>query len=113
MPHVVLEYSQGVEDSCDMQTLCEDLFQALATQETFEASAIKVRTTSAAFFRIGTEPQSFVHATLMLMDGRDEPTRRALNACVLDVLAKSLPGVGSLTVQDVEMCRATYAKRVL
>lgn len=113
MPHVVLEYSQGVEDSCDMQALCEDLFQALASQETFDASAIKVRATPVTFFRIGTEPQSFVHAMLMLMDGRDEPTRRALNACVLDVLAKSLPGVGSLTVQDVEMCRATYAKRVL
>ncbi|QDY70978.1 5-carboxymethyl-2-hydroxymuconate Delta-isomerase [Qingshengfaniella alkalisoli] len=113
MPHVRVEFSKGLEDSHDMQALCERLFDALAGQDDFDAPAIKVRATAAEFFHIGTEPQTFAHATLMLMGGRDEDTRKRLNQVILDVLAEQLPDVGSLTVQDLEMTRTTYARRLL
>jgi len=93
--------------------VCDDLFETLAGHDAFDAPTIKIRATAVEFFRIGTEPQTFVHATLLLMGGRDEATRTHLNQTIIEVLGKALPDVGSITVQDVEMTRASYAKRVL
>ncbi|RLK11369.1 5-carboxymethyl-2-hydroxymuconate Delta-isomerase [Ruegeria conchae] len=112
MPHVTLEFSAGLEQSHDFQAICEQLYSVLAGHEEFDPPTLKIRATPVPFSRIGTEPQTFVHATLLLMQGRDEATRTGLNATILDVLAKTMPEVGSITVQDVEMTRATYAKRL-
>ena len=110
MPHLSIEFSEELERDYDMQSVCETLFATLAGTSVFDAADIKVRATSAAYFRIGTEPQTFVHATLLLMEGRDEPTRRGLNSKIIETLRKALPNVGSITVQDVELTRATYLK---
>ncbi len=113
MPHVSIEFSKGLEQTYDIQSVCDQLFSVLADQDAFDAPTIKIRATSVEFFRIGTEPQTFVHATLLLMEGRDELTRTQLNKTIIEVLGKALPNVGSITVQDVEMTLASYAKRVL
>ncbi|NSX55671.1 5-carboxymethyl-2-hydroxymuconate Delta-isomerase [Parasulfitobacter algicola] len=114
MPHVSVEFSKGLEQTNDIQSVCNQLFATLCDQDAFEdPSVIKIRATPIEFFRIGSEPQTFVHATLLLMQGRSESTRTHLNKAILDVLSKALPDVGSITVKDVEMTRATYASRVL
>jgi len=113
MPHVSIEFSKGLEQTNDIQSVCDQVFAALADQDVFDAPTIKVRATSVEFFRIGSEPHTFVHATLLLMEGRDELTRAHLNKTILEVLGKALPNVGSITVKDVEITRTTYVGRVL
>ena len=114
MPHVSIEFSKGLEQTYGIQSLCSRLFEVLAEQDAFEdPSAIKIRATPVEFFRIGSEPQTFVHATLLLMKGRDQLTRTHLNKTILEVLSNALPDAGSITVKDVQMTRATYAARVL
>ncbi len=112
MPHITLEFSAGLEKTHDFQAICEQLYSVLAAHEEFDAPTLKIRATSFPYFRIGTEPQTFIHATLLLLQGRDEATRAELNAIILNVLAASAPTVGSITVRDVEIDRATYAKRL-
>ncbi|WP_281995783.1 5-carboxymethyl-2-hydroxymuconate Delta-isomerase [Ruegeria faecimaris] len=112
MPHLVLEFSQGLEEKHDFHAICEKLFAVLSEHAEFDAPALKIRANPVTYFRIGTEPQTFVHATLLLMQGRDEATRAELNATVLDVLTVAMPEVGSITVQEVELNRASYAKRL-
>ncbi|MEX0348917.1 MAG: 5-carboxymethyl-2-hydroxymuconate Delta-isomerase [Paracoccaceae bacterium] len=109
MPHVSIEFSKGLERDNDIQSVCEELHTALAATDVFDPPTIKVRAKPVEFSCVGGEAQTFVHATLLLMAGRDEPTRKSLNKTILDVLGKALPGVESITVQDVEMTRATYA----
>lgn len=114
MPQVVIEFSRGLEQTHDLHALCESLFQALAAEEEVtDPSTVKVRARAVDFFRNGTEPQSFAHATFLLLDGRDAATRKHLNHRILAVMTEALPDVGSLSVHEVEMTRATYAKRVL
>jgi 5-carboxymethyl-2-hydroxymuconate isomerase len=114
MPQVTIEFSRGLEKAHDIQALCEDLFQALAAEdEVTDPATVKIRARAVDFFRNGTEPDSFAHATFLLLDGRDEATRKHLNHRILSVMQAALPDVGSLSVHDVEMTRATYAKRVL
>ena len=114
MPHVSIKFSEGLEQTNDIQSICNDVFTALADQGSFpNAAAIKVRAVPVAYFGVGTDPQTFAHATLSLMSGRDDATRLRLNQTILGVLEKALPDVASLTVQEIEMTAATYAKRVL
>lgn len=112
MPHLSIEFSEGLERNYDMQLVCEKLFTGLSENAVFEASDIKVRAKPVAYFRIGTDPQTFVHATLLLMEGRDESTRTKLNRTIIETLRELLPDVGSITVQDLEITRATYLKNL-
>jgi len=114
VPQVIIEFSKELEQQHSIQALCDSLFEALAAEdEITDPSTIKIRARPIEFYRNGTEPPSFVHATFLLLDGRDEATRKHLNHRILSVMEAALPDVGSLSVQDVEMTRATYAKRVL
>ncbi|MHA7774776.1 hypothetical protein [Roseibium sp. M-1] len=43
MPHLAIEFSEGLERNYDMQLVCEKLFTKLSENAVFEASDIKVR----------------------------------------------------------------------
>lgn len=114
MPHLALEFSNGLDESHDMPALCQALFDTLAKHPTFPQPAnLKIRASAATYSVIGTDPQSFVHATLRLLPGRDDDTKSQLTSAVLSTLQSHLPQVGSLTVETVELHGASYAKRVL
>lgn len=110
MPHLTIEHSP---DAPADQALCDDLFDALAAHDAVPTpESLKIRTLPCAHHRIGTQPQSFAHAHLALLPGRDAPTKAALAQLVLDRMAAHLPDVGSLSV-DVTELSAAYTKRVL
>jgi 5-carboxymethyl-2-hydroxymuconate isomerase len=110
MPHLIVQHSANVEAS---HALCDALYDALAAHDAIpHPESLKVRTLPCAHWRIGTEPQSFVHADLLLLPGRDDPTKADLAQTVLAVLQSHLPHVGSLSV-DIGQLSAAYTKRVL
>ena len=114
MPHVVIDFSAGLEDSTDITALCQAVFDKLAQEPAIpNPASLKIRARPQPFAVIGTTPQSFAHATLRLLPGRDDATKSHLTQSVLEVLAKHLPETGSLTVEAVEMHGTSYAKRVL
>ncbi len=114
MPHLVLEYQADIELRHDLQALCADLFTALQAHPAIpHPASVKVRAAPCPYAYIGTEPQSFVHATLFLLEGRDTATKADLTQLVLNRMSAALSDVGSLSVDTQDMVKATYAKRVL
>ena len=113
MPHIVIEHSKGLEDSHDLQTLCETIWQAFAAHPSVNGpETVRVRTIAATAGRIGVEPQTFAHATLLLLPGRDDATRQDLAQITMDALDAALPDVGSLTVRLTDL-NPPYLKRML
>ncbi|MEO3413301.1 5-carboxymethyl-2-hydroxymuconate isomerase [Roseovarius sp. CAU 1744] len=113
MPHIVIEHSKGLEDSHDLQALCEALWQAFARHPSVNGPhTVRVRTIAATASRIGVEPQSFAHATLLLLPGRDEATRADLAQITMEALEAALADVGSLTVRLTDL-NQPYLKRML
>jgi 5-carboxymethyl-2-hydroxymuconate isomerase len=113
MPHVTVEYTDRLDGSHDMQSLCEALYHALAAHPAItHPESLKIRAIPCAFSRLGTRPQTFAHARLDLLTGRDAATKSSLSALILATLDASLPDVGSLSV-DVHDLSPAYTKRVL
>lgn len=113
MPHITIEHSKGLEDSHDLQALCDALWEAFAAHPSVTApDTVRTRTIAATASRIGVEPQTFAHATLLLIPGRDEETRADLARIVMDHLQRYLADVGSLTVRLTDL-NPPYLKRML
>lgn len=113
MPHIVIEHSVGLEQTHDLQLLCDTLWRDFASHPSVSGpETVRVRTISATTSKIGVEPQSFAHATLLLIPGRDEDTRAELAQRVMDALLSALPDVGSLTVRLTDL-NPPYLKRML
>ncbi len=113
MPHIVIEHSAGLNQSHDLQGLCDRLWQAFADHPSVSGpDTVRVRTIAATASRIGVEPQSFAHATLLLLPGRDDATREELAQMILDTLLHHLADVGSLTVRLTDL-NQPYLKRML
>ena len=113
MPHIIIEHSAGLQDSHDLQALCDTLWEAFANHHAITApDTVRVRTIAATASRIGVEPQSFAHATLLLLPGRTEEIREELARMILTALMAALPDVGSLTVRLTDL-HQPYLKRML
>ncbi len=113
MPHIVIEHSRGLEDSHDLQAVCDTLWDTFAHHSAITApDTVRIRTIAATASRIGVEPQTFAHATLLLLPGRSEDTRKELAQMILDALTTALPDVGSLTVR-LDHLNQPYLKRML
>lgn len=113
MPHVVIEHSRGLENSHDLQALCDSLWKSFAAHPSVKGpDTVRVRTMAATASRIGVDPQTFAHATLLLIPGRDEETRTGLAQMIMDALQAHLPDVGSLTVRLTDL-NPPYLKRML
>ena len=110
MPHVIIEHSK---DAGDMSALCEALLAALGAHPAIpKPETPKLRSTPAGAHLLGSRGQSFVHATLRLLPGRDADTKSDLAQVILSVMADTLPQVHSLSVDLADLDPA-YAKRVL
>ncbi len=113
MPHVVIDHSPDAASPLGLQALCAALFHALAAHPAIpRPEALKLRTLQSGVHLLGTDGQSYVYATLMLLPGRDADTKSDLAQTILRVMAEALPQVHSLSVDVADLDNA-YAKRVL
>ncbi len=113
MPHLILEHSSDISCKHDVQALCDRLFEKLAAHPAITSpDTVRTRALPCDAFRLGIEVQSFAHATLLLLPGRDDPTRENLAQIILDELCQSLPDIGSLTVR-LDDINPPYLKRML
>lgn len=109
MPHLILQHSTDVAAD---KALCEALFAALAAHDAIpHPESLKIRTLPCLNWRCGTEPQSFAHADLLLLKGRNAATKTDLARTVLAVMESHLAEAGSLSVDVGELSDA-YVKRV-
>jgi 5-carboxymethyl-2-hydroxymuconate isomerase len=113
MPHLIVEHSADAASTAGLGALCDALFAALAAHPSItKPETLKLRTYAAGAHLLGTRGQSFAHATLRLLPGRDAGTRSDLAQVILGVLEVQMPQVHSLSV-DISDLDPAYAKRVL
>lgn len=112
MPHFVIEYSRGIEETVDLDALMTAAHEAGAESGVMKAEDIKVRAIAYDTFRFaGIE--SFVHVTISLLEGRSDQQKEHLAVLLRERLARCCPDIDSISIDIRDMNATAYKKRLL
>lgn len=107
MPHIIVEYSASLYPR--IPTLLAELHETLAAQgvpkERIKTRAHKID--HAVVGESGTEG-AMLHATVLLLEGRDIPTRRKFGDALYAVLKASTGEDTAVTLEMRDMLKDTY-----
>lgn len=110
MPHLIIEYSQQQAGPSQVERMLDAVHQAALQTELFEPAHIRVRAIPVNFYRTAGVPAHFIHAQCRIHGGRDAGQKSRLSQAVLAALKAQQWAATSITVEVVDMDRATYAK---
>lgn len=110
MPHIIIEFSQGQADTERITALLDAVHKAAASTGLFDEDHIRVRAYPCEHFYMGGEKKHFIHVQLRIHSGRDEGQKQQLSRAVLQAIKAQQWSARSITVEVVDMDRATYAK---
>lgn len=113
MPHLIVEYSEGLEKAVPIEKLIDTVIRAAAESGAMQAKDIKARATPYRHFRLADGGSTFVHATVRLLGGRAPETKLRLSNLICEQLAAFAPTVHSISVEICDMDSSSYRKRVL
>ncbi len=109
MPHCIIEYSKALESTLNIKTLVQCVHSSVAASGLFSEKAIKTRAIAYPHHQTATSEGSFIHITIRLFDGRTEEQKIALSHAVLDDAVRQVKDVASITVETVNIHKASYA----
>ncbi|MEM6812186.1 MAG: hypothetical protein AAF549_06940 [Pseudomonadota bacterium] len=111
MPHIIIEASQNIVSELDTTQLVSVAHDALADQ-LGDGDRIKTRLIVAHDVVVGNKGLSgaMIHVTLLLLEGRDEPTKQAYAKAIYDAIKTQIQGMHecALTLEVRDMDKATY-----
>lgn len=110
MPHLIVEYAQDLATGEQVNAMLDALHQATAGTQLFDESHIRVRALPLVHYRVAGKSEPFIHVQCRIHGGREVEQKRRLSEAVLRAIrAQALPAK-SITVEVVDMDRATYAR---
>ena len=109
MPHIIVEYSKNLEEQIDIPNMLSGIHGALAG-EGIDQSRIKTRGHAIDHAVVGDQGAngSMAHTTLLLLEGRDIPTKKQYGDAIHAVLSKTVPQDCSITLEIRDMVKDTY-----
>ncbi|WP_432258393.1 5-carboxymethyl-2-hydroxymuconate Delta-isomerase [Cupriavidus sp. TMH.W2] len=100
MPHLTLEYSEGLSDEDSMTLLCRKLARSLHEQKegdkaVYPLGGIRVRALRCEEYCIadGQTDAAFLHANLKIAVGRSEAVKKATGDALFDIIKQHFAGI--------------------
>lgn len=113
MPHIIVEFSQNMGPDLDLPEILTELHDTLAAQGVDKAR-IKSRSIPLIHSVVGTREANdghMAHLSLLLLEGRDVPTKQAYGKALHDVMIKhfraGFPDC-AVTLEVRDMAKDTY-----
>ncbi|GHF27843.1 hypothetical protein GCM10017044_23740 [Kordiimonas sediminis] len=113
MPHIIIEYSADIEKSESAQKLMQTAHDVAMESGQFGEADIKVRTLRFDQALVGGKPDSFLHVTVQLLDGRTDDVKKALTMAMIDGYSRLNLKLGCLSANAQDTIRAVYSKTTL
>lgn len=110
MPHLIIEYPQDIAATEKVESMLDAVHGAAAATHLFEESHIRIRAIPLTHFRAGGKREPFIHVQCHIHDGRTDIQKRQLSEAVVSAISKQGLEVKVITVEVMEMDRASYAK---
>jgi len=112
MPHIVIEYSDNLEPSVDIEKLMEAVCGAAIRSDIMNPKDLKIRAIPYSHFRLVDLGETFVHVTCRLLAGRKPPQKTHLAKLLRQSLTDLTPHIHSISVEIVDMDPDSYRKRL-
>ena len=112
MPHIIVEYSSNLEPEVEIQPMIMKMHKALS-DEGIDVARIKSRAILLDHYVVGDKGAegAMIHITLLLLEGRDEATKKQyslpIHQVALDAVA-GREGYCAVTLEVRDMEAATY-----
>ncbi len=110
MPHCVIEHSADI----DGLVLLKPVYDGTLASGLFDASGkdIKVRAIAYDNYKVGEMLASFIHVSLKILSGRSDEQKSMLSEAVLSELQQLAISDSSMTVEVLDIDRASYSKLI-
>ncbi|MBT5072329.1 MAG: 5-carboxymethyl-2-hydroxymuconate Delta-isomerase [Kordiimonadaceae bacterium] len=108
MPHCIIEYTANAD--IDIKNLIDVAFESVDQSGLFDRSAIKARAIRYEHYKSGQSRDDYIHITIKILSGRNAAQKKHLSDVVLEKVAPHIANIKSLTVDIVDMDRASYGK---
>ncbi len=107
MPHIIVEYSQSLE--AQIPQLLPDMHEALVEQGV-ERARLKTRATLLNHAVVGDKGLNgqMLHATLLILAGRDGPTKKKFGDALHTVMKETVSPECAVTLEIRDMDPDTY-----
>lgn len=112
MPHLIVEYAQDKAGTINHMDVMKAVHSAALSTALFAENAIKVRVKQYDAALVGGEPDSFVHVTIYLIDGRDRLAKKQLTSVVHTCIEELFGNCASVSVDARDLDRDVYTKSV-
>ncbi|MCF7506007.1 5-carboxymethyl-2-hydroxymuconate isomerase [Vibrio sp. L3-7] len=108
MPHCIIEHSSTI----DGQQLNQKVFLGAMESQLFSpiGEDIKVRSLAYQHYQTGELKEDFVHVSVRILSGRNESDKAMLSKSILEQLLSLTLSNASLTVEIIDIDRASYSK---
>ncbi|NRD72451.1 5-carboxymethyl-2-hydroxymuconate Delta-isomerase [Shewanella sp. VB17] len=113
MPHCIVEYSTDLEERFNPSVLVDLVYQGAFSSKLFEGPDIKIRALPYVYYQTGERKQAFIHVSIRLLEGRTQDKKMKLSNLVLEKLTLLDLEQTSLTVEIIDIERASYAKKLV
>jgi len=110
MPHCVVEYSESLFDTIEIEQLLSTVHIAIKQTQLFDEKTIKIRAIPYSHYLIANQHRSFIAMTIKILAGRTEQQKRLLAEAVLAELTEMKLDCYSITVEVIEIQAGTYFK---
>ncbi|STZ75735.1 5-carboxymethyl-2-hydroxymuconate Delta-isomerase [Bergeriella denitrificans] len=111
MPHLMIEYNRTLP--LDTAALIRRCHAALTDSGCFSEADIKIRAAAYDDYLVGGKTQNFIHAALLLMEGRSGDVKKQLAEAVAESLRAALPAQTAyceITVEIRDLAAESYTK---
>ena len=111
MPHCVIEFSSDISP----EPLMSSVLKGAIASDLFDKSGsdIKVRAIAFDHYISGATFNSFIHVSLKILSGRSEEQKVSLSNLVLKKIKENGYLNCSITVEIIDIDRASYAKSLV
>jgi 5-carboxymethyl-2-hydroxymuconate isomerase len=120
MPHVIVEYSSNLDNSMDVQALCNALHQAMIDTGTADVAAIRTRAERREHYCIADRnpDNAYVQITVRMREGRPKEAYQKVGEMLMAAAEKSLEGAFAkhplgLALEMHEITQLTFRRNTI
>nr|WP_321457723.1 5-carboxymethyl-2-hydroxymuconate Delta-isomerase [uncultured Cohaesibacter sp.] len=110
MPHLVISYAKGLEQTVEMQKLVQTVWNTAEASGLFTPAAIKARALPVDYFVTGGTDKPFIHVEAKMFGGRTQEQKKALTQSLFETITAFVGADVSVSAETLEIDKATYSK---